>query len=112
MGDEVPLLINDNEYTNQTTMTIQTAYIVEVMYSEIGESDGGLNYEAQEEALAYFEKMIDEVPNDYEFGQVDYMSFYKAEGDVEDYKQLDFSNHVKNIETMEWDEEEWNAALK
>ena len=93
-------------------MTIQTCYIVEVMYSEIGASDGGVNFKTQEEALAYFEKMIDEVPNDYEFGQIDYMSFYKAEGDVEDYTQLSWSNHVKNIETMEWDEEEWNAALK
>ena len=93
-------------------MTKQTAYIVEVIYSEIGESDGGLNFETQDEALAYFEKMIDEVPNDYEFGQVDYMSFYKAEGDVEDYNQLSFSNQVKNIETMEWNEEEWNASLK
>ena len=56
--------------------------------------------------------MIDEVPNDYEFGQVDYISFYKAEGDAEDYTQLNWSNQVKDIETMEWDEEEWNTTLK
>ena len=93
-------------------MTIHTCYIVEVMYTHDSESDGGVNFKTQDEALAYFEKMIDEVPNDYEFGQVDYMSFYKAEGDVEDYSQLSWSNHAKNIETMEWDEEEWNAALK
>lgn len=93
-------------------MTFQTAYIVEVMYTEIGESDGGVNFKTQEEALAYFEKMIDEVPNEYDFGTVDYMSFYKAEGDVEDYTRLCWNNHVKNVETMEWNEEEWNASLK
>ena len=82
------------------------------MYTHDSESDGGVNFKTQDEALAYFEKMIDEVPNDYEFGQVDYMSFYIAEGDVEDYNQLSFSNQVKNIETMEWNEEESNAALK
>ena len=93
-------------------MTIQTAYIVEVMYTHDCESDGGVNFETQEKALAYFEEMIEIVPNDYEFGQVDYMSFYKAEGDVEDYTELTWSNQVKNIETMEWNEEEWNASLK
>ena len=93
-------------------MTIQTAYIVEVMYTTDNESDGGVNFKTQEEALAYFEKMIEEVPNEYDFGAVDYMSFYKAEGDVEDYTQLTFNNQVKNIETMEWNEEEWNSSLK
>ena len=94
-------------------MAFKTQFIVEVMYTFDCESDGGINFETQEEAEACFVKMFTSVPNDYGMkrGDIDYMSFYKAEGDVEEGLDLNFSHWIKNISTYEWNEDEWNSAL-